>query len=162
MRLLLLLLLLAVPAWGYENAAVGLTVPDPAGWEVRTSSEKGALVRYYAPAGPGPRGSIGVSAEEIGEVTELTSEQVKAALRRLAADLDGFELLGSRPVRVGGARAWRLGYRAKAHQHVFRATQVMLVRSGRLYVLTLTTSEEGHAAAVPVFDKLLAGLVITG
>src|SRR5690606_1557852 len=49
MRLLVLLILLAAPAWGYENPDVGLRVPDPAGWEVRTSSEKGALVRYYAP-----------------------------------------------------------------------------------------------------------------
>lgn len=156
--LVLALLLLAAPAWAWEGS--GVKVPDPPGWE-RREGEAGALVRFYAPKGPGPRASLGVSARDLGEVEDLTREHVHDAVRTLAAEVEGFHLLGSRPEQVQGRPGHRLAYKAKLGGHAFRVTQVMLVRTGRLYVLTLATPEDAHAKCAPVLEKALAGLEIT-
>lgn len=155
---LLVLLALAGPAWGWEGA--GVKLPDPQGWE-RREGEAGALVRYYAPPGPGPRASLGLSAQDLGEVEELSKDLVQEAVRTLAAEVEGFHLLGSRPEQVQGRPGHRLVYKGKVGGHQFRVTQVMLVRTGRLYVLTLATPDDAHAKCQPVLDKALAGLEIT-
>lgn len=155
---LLALLLLAAPASAWEGS--GVKLPDPQGWEAR-EGEAGALVRFYAPKGPGPRASLGLSARDLGEVEDLTRDHVQEAVRTLAAQVEGFHLLGSRAEQVQGRPGHRLTYKAKLGGHAFRVTQVMLVRSGRLYVLTLATPDDAHAKCAPVLDKALAGLEIT-
>lgn len=151
-------LLLAAPAWAWEGE--GVKIPDPAGWERRVG-EPGALVRYYAPPGPGARASLGLSAQDLGEVEDLSRDVFQEAVRTLAAQVEGFQLVGSRAEQVHGNPGQRIVYRARMNGHRFRVAQVMLVRSGRLYVLTLATPEEAHAKFQPVLDKALKGLEIT-
>ena len=160
--LALLLLGLAGPARAWEDSSLGLRLPDPKGWEVRTGSEKGALVRYYAPPGPGPRPSLGLSARELGEVEVLTRDQVHEAVRTLAAELPKFELLASRATEVQGLPAHRLSFRAELSGHAFQASQVLLVRGGRLLVFTLTTPTDRHQELLPVLDRTVKGMRFDG
>lgn len=160
--LLLLLFLVPVsPAGAWEDPSLGLKVPDPQGWEVRAGAEKGALVRFYAPPGPGPRASLGISARELGEVQELTRDQVHEAVRTLAAELEKFELVASRPTEVQGRPAHRLCYKAVLGGHAFQATQVLVVRGGRLFVFTLATPVDRHGTLLPVLDRTLKGMELS-
>lgn len=154
-RLLLMLCLVfgALPAGAWENADLGVRVPDPPGWEVREDPNPRVLVRYHAPPGPGPRPSLWVHARETQ--AELDRSLALEVVRALAARLEGFKLLGSRTTQVQGLPAHRLGYRAGLAGHEFQATQVFWVRDGRLYVVTLTGPLDRYSSLLPVLDRTL-------
>lgn len=151
--LVLLVLLLAGPARAWEDPALGLRSPDPPGWEKRAPADPGGSLGLYGPPGPGPRPTLDLHAGESQE--ELTPGLVRGVVRQLAADLQGFRLLGSRPDRVLGVEAWRLGYRAGLGGHDFRTTQVLWVWRGRLCVLTLTSPPGRHDRLLPVLQDTL-------
>ncbi len=153
---MLALLLATAPAHAWEDPDLGLRFPDPPGWELQASSEPGAGVSFYAPPGPGPRPSLGLRTCEVAE--DLNRELVQEVIRSLAAELQGFKLLGSRPVEVQGMASQRLGYRAVLSEHQFQVTQVLWVRAGRLYVLTLTCPVDRHDSLLPVLERTLGGL----
>ena len=153
---LLVLLLAAAPAHAWEDPDLGLRFPDPPGWELQASVEPGAGVSFYAPPGPGPRPSLGLRTCEVGE--DLSRDLVQDVVRQLASEIPAFKLLGSRPDEVRGLAAWRLGYRAGLSGHQFRATQVLWVRSGRLFVLTLTSPPDRHDSLLPVLERTLQQL----
>ena len=162
LRLLLLLALLvpALPAGAWESSDLGLRLPDPAGWEVRPEPAPGDGVWYLAPPGPGPRPSLSLRTCPVQE--DLSRELVHEAVRTLAAQFSGFKLLASRPDQVQGLPAHRLAYQAAAEGYRFQATQVLWVRGGRLYLLTLAAPQDRHGALLPVLDRVLAGLEFTG
>jgi len=151
--LVLLVLLVAGPAGAWEDPSLGLRGPDPPGWEKRALADPTGSLGFYGPPGPGPRPTLELHARP--SEGELTPDFVREVVRRLAADLRGFRLLGTRRDRVLGVEAWRLGYRAGLDGHDFRTTQVLWVWRGRLCVLTLNSPPGRHDGLLPVLNRTL-------
>lgn len=151
----LLLLLLALPVLGFEAKEVSLAFTNPPGWEERSTGKQGSLVTFAAPKTPAVRSTLDVAVTEMGQVEELRREDALGVVRHLAGQLENFQLLGSKETSVAGMKAQRISYKARSGQTILQTTQVFLVRSGRLYLFTLTTSPEQHAEHARVLDALL-------
>lgn len=160
MRLLLILfVVLSASGLAYENQEAGVRFQEPQGWEARSGpKEVGAAVRFYAPEAPGPRGSLGFSFRELGDVETLTRAEVLSVARQLAAELEDYKMLGTKTVEVAGVPAHLVSFRARRDTFELRTTQVFLVRSGALYVFTLITDPDDHDAQRQRLDHVLASL----
>ncbi len=154
MRWLLVLLLLA-PGLAFEAPEVQLAFTNPAGWEQRAAPKEGGLVLFAAPKTPAVRSTLDVSVTEMGQVEELRRQDALGVVRHLAGKLENFDLLGSKETKVAGMKAQRITYKARSGKSILQTTQVFGVRSGRLYLFTLTTSPEQHAAHSRVLNKVL-------
>lgn len=155
MRWLLVLLLVMAPALAFEAPEVNLAFTNPAGWEQRTTGEEGSLVLFAAPKSPAVRSTLEVAVTEMGQVEELRRQDALGVVRHLAGQLENFELLGSKETRVAGMKAQRITYKARSGKTILQTTQVFLVRNGRLYLFTLTSSPEQHAAQAKVLNGVL-------
>ncbi len=154
MRWLLVLLLLA-PGLAFEAQEVQLAFTNPAGWEQRPAAKEGGLVLFVAPKTPAVRSTLEVSVTEMGQVEELRRQDALGVVRHLAGKLENFDLLGSKETKVAGMKAQRITYKARSGKTILQTTQVFLVRSGRLYLFTLTTSPEQHAGHSKVLNRVL-------
>lgn len=151
----LVLLLLVVPAWAFEAPEVNLAFTSPPGWEQRSTGKDGSLVAFSAPKTPAVRSTLDVAVTEMGQVEELRRQDALGVVRHLAGQLENFQLLGSKETRVAGLKAQRITYKARSGKSILQSTQVFTVRNGRLYLFTLTTSPEQHAAHTKVLNAVL-------
>lgn len=151
-------LLTSGPGGAFEAPDLGLSLPDPPGWEIRPGPPEGAVVRWCAPPAPGPRATLDLRFHELATGERLSPALVGSLLGALRAGLDSFQLLGSRPAPAGAPWDHRVGYRASLGGRRFQVTQGLVVREGRLWVLSLTSSPEAHPARLPVFEELLGHL----
>ncbi len=153
MKKLLLLLLLTHAAFGYFEPIVGLTFTEPKGW--KTARSEGEQRWEIASTDPAGWGQIALRTTELGETESLSREQILEITRKLAANLQGFALLGTKPVQLGGLPAHLLSYTATSGRIRLQTTQVFAVRAGRLVLLSLTSPPSNHKERRKVFDRVL-------
>ena len=151
----LLLLLLVLPALGFESKEANLAFTSPAGWQERSTGKEGSLVAFSGPKTPGVRSTLEVAVTEMGQIEELRRQDALGVVRHLAGQLENFEMLGSKEATVAGVKAQRITYQARSGKTILQTTQVFMVRNGRLYLFTVTTSPEQHAEHVKVLNAVL-------